>query len=121
MPEQVRSAECPSEQSERLDRFVRCATECGITERGPSDTFLPCARFIHFPANVRSLPIWPILRQSVTIATECGESAFDPTDCTAPASLGTTGLPQSLLRRYAASGQTNKEYGPAGLTLATHL
>ncbi len=27
MPEQVRSAECPSERSERLERLVRCATE----------------------------------------------------------------------------------------------
>ena len=71
MPEQARSAECPSEQSERLDRFVRCATACGITECGSADTFSPCARFIHFPANVRPMPIRPILRQSAMLATEC--------------------------------------------------
>ena len=107
-------------ESERLDRLVRCATECGITERGPADTFLPCARIIPFPANVRPMPIRPILRQTVMIATECGESAFDLTDCTAPASLGTTGLPQPLLWRYATSGQMNKEYDLAGTTAATY-
>ena len=71
MREQPRSTERPSERSERLDRLVRCATECGITERGPADTFLPCARIIPFPANVRPMPIRPILRQSAMLATEC--------------------------------------------------
>ena len=120
MREQPRSTERPSERSERLDRLVRCATECEITERGSADTFLPCARFIHFPANVRSLPIRPILRQSATLSTECAESTFDLTDCTVPASLGTTDLPQSVLWRYATSGQTDKEYGLAGFTVATY-
>ncbi len=32
MPEQVRSAECPSERSERLERLVRCFLKCGNSE-----------------------------------------------------------------------------------------
>ncbi len=38
MPEQVRSAECPSERSERLDRLVRWVAKRTSFDKKPADT-----------------------------------------------------------------------------------
>ena len=93
MPEQVRSAERPSERSERLNRLVRWPTECGDS-KGKNRPFCFAAGFILFPVGILPIPIRAILRQLDWYATKLGETAFDLGDSTAVRFLGTTGLPQ---------------------------
>ncbi len=50
MPEQVRSAECPSERSERLERLVR---RCADREHSRRDTFIKLEGIQKFPKAVR--------------------------------------------------------------------
>ena len=93
MPEQARSADRPSERSERLDRIVRCPTECGDS-KGTNCPFCFTAGFFLFPVGILPMPIRPILRQLDLQATELGETAFELGDSTTVRFLGTTGLPQ---------------------------
>ena len=92
MPEQARSADRPSERSERLDRIVRCPTECGDS-KGRNHLICFTACFSLFPVGILPIPIRPILRQLDLHATELGETAFDLGDSTAVRILGTSGLP----------------------------
>ena len=87
----VRSAERPSERSERLDRLVRWPTECGDSE-GKNRPICFIAGFFLFPVGIVSMLIRPILRQLVWYATKLGEIAFDLGDSTAVRILGTTDL-----------------------------
>ena len=92
MPEQARSAERPSERSERLNRLVRWPTECGDS-KSKNCPICFIAGFFPFPVGILPMPIRPILRQLDLQATELGETAFELGDSTAVRILGTTGLP----------------------------
>ena len=92
IPKQVRNAERPSERSERLDRLVRCPTECGNSQAENCPTcFIAC--FLLFPVGILPMSIRPILRQLDLDATKLGETAVELHDSTAVRFLGTTGLP----------------------------
>ncbi len=74
MPKRVRSVERPSERSERLERLVRCATECGNTKDEAANCLLGFD-FTLFPVSNCSYRKERHFEFSFFFPTKCGEPA----------------------------------------------